>query len=330
MKWLILSLFVCVNLSAPRVWAQADAVFSGSIERLDARLDALIPVDASIEVLSVGFNWSEGPVWMDGQLLFSDVPENTAFAWNEGDTESRVFLRPSGNFEGDGQGSNGLTLDAEGRLVLCQHGARRVARLEKDGGFTPIADSYQGKKFNSPNDLVYAKSGALFFTDPPYGMKRGEAPDADYHGVYRVDPDGSVHLLIDDVRWPNGIAISPDEKRLYLAVSDKEAPRILVYDLMPDGGVQNGRLLFDALPLKTAGLPGNCDGLKVDVQGNIWTTGPGGVLILTAEGEHLGSILTGVPTGNCAWGGAANDEFYITADMFLLRVKTAVKGYSAW
>jgi gluconolactonase len=306
--------------------AQSGPPFTGSIERLTSSLDTLIAPGTSIEVLASGFNWSEGPVWKDDQILFSDVPENTAFAWQEGDTAARVFLQPSGNFEGDGQGSNGLALDAQGRLILCQHGARRIARLEKDGSFTPLADRFEGKRFNSPNDLVIAKSGALFFTDPPYGMKKGVPPDAPYHGVYRVDPDGSVHLLIDDVKWPNGIALSPDQRTLYLAVSDKEAPRVLAYDLQPDGSVKNGRLLFDAKPLFGPQRPGNCDGLKIDTQGNIWTTGPGGVLILSPSGQHLGSILTGVPTGICAWGGPNRNSLYITADMFLLRVKTLVEG----
>lgn len=306
--------------------AQSAPSFTGSIERLDPTLDALIAPGTTIEVLATGFNWSEGPVWKDGEILFSDVPENTAFAWKEGDTAARVFLQPSGNFEGVGQGSNGLTLDADGRLILCQHGARRVARLEKDGSFTTLADNYQGKRFNSPNDVVIAKNGALFFTDPPYGMKKGVAPDAPYHGVYRVDTKGEVHLIIDEVKWPNGIALSPDQRTLYLAVSDKDAPRILAYDLQADGSVKNGRLLFDAKPLFGTQRPGNCDGLKIDTQGNIWTTGPGGVLILSPEGRHLGSILTGVPTGNCAWGGPDRDTLYITADMFLIRVKTLVKG----
>jgi gluconolactonase len=300
--------------------------FNGSIERLDPALDALIAPGTSIERLATGFNWSEGPVWTSDQLVFSDVPENTAFAWKDGDTTARIFLKPSGNLVGEGQGSNGLTIDPEGRLILCQHGERRVARMESDGTFTVLADRFEGKRFNSPNDLVLAKSGALFFTDPPYGMKKGIAPDAPYHGVYRRDPNGTLNLIIDDIRWPNGIALSPDEKTLYLAVSDKDTPRVMAYDLQRDGSVQNGLILFDAKPLMSSTRPGNCDGLKIDTQGNLWTTGPGGVLIITPTGKHLGTLLTGVPTANCAWGGPARDTLYITADMFLLRVKTLVKG----
>lgn len=301
-------------------------VFKGGIERLDPAFDQLVAPEAKVEVLATGFNWSEGPVWSGDQIVFSDVPENTAFAWREGDSAARVFLKPSGNLVGEGQGSNGLAIDPEGRLLLCQHGERRVARMEADGSFTMVADQFEGKRFNSPNDLVLAKNGALFFTDPPYGMKKGVAPDAPYHGVYRRDPSGTVSLIIKDILWPNGIALSPDEKTLYLAVSDKEAPRVMAYDLQRDGSVQNGRVLFDAKPLMAAGRPGNCDGLKIDTQGNLWTTGPGGVLVISPAGKHLGSLLTGVPTGNCAWGGPARDTLYITADMFLVRVKTQVKG----
>jgi gluconolactonase len=300
--------------------------FTGGIERLDPALDQLIAPDAKVEVLATGFNWSEGPVWKDGQILFSDVPENTVFGWKEGDKAAATVLKPSGSLSGDGQGSNGLAVDAAGHLILCQHGERRIARLEKDGSFTSLADRFEGKRFNSPNDLVIAKDGAIYFTDPPYGLKKGVAPDMDIHGVYRLSKDGKVTLAIRDLKWPNGIALSPDQRILYVAVSDKDHPRIMAYELTAEGAVGNGRELFDARPLKAAGRKGGCDGMKVDTQGNIWTTGPGGVLILTPEGKHLGSILTGVPTGNCAWGGPGHDTMYVTADMFLLRVKTLTKG----
>lgn len=306
--------------------AEALPEFKGGIERLDPAFDKLIAPEAKIEILATGFNWSEGPVWRDGQILFSDVPENTVFGWKEGSTSAVTFLKPSGSLNGEGQGSNGLAVDAEGNLILCQHGERRIARLEKDGSFTSLADNYQGKRFNSPNDLVIAKSGTLFFTDPPYGMKKGTEPDAPYHGIYRLGTDGKVSLIIDDIRWPNGIALSQDQKTLFIAVSDKEANRIMAYDLQDDGSVKNGRVFFNAQPLKSNERKGGCDGMKVDTQGNIWTTGPGGVLIISPKGQHLGTILTGQNTGNCAWGGPEKDTMYITADMFLLRVKTQVNG----
>lgn len=301
--------------------------FEGSIERLDPALDALIAPGTQIEVLASGFNWSEGPVWRDGGIVFSDVPENTVFGWKEGDTAAKTVLKPSGSLSDPaGQGSNGLGVDAEGRLVLCQHGERRVARLEKDGSFTPLADNYEGKRFNSPNDLTIGSDGTIYFTDPPYGLKGG-TPELDFHGVYSVHPSkpNVVTLLVRDVKWPNGIDLSPDQKTLYLAVSDKEDTRIMAYDLA-DGAARNGRVVFNAQSLKTAERKGGCDGMKVDTNGNLWTTGPGGVLVLNKDGQHLGTILTGQATANCAFGGADRGTLYITADMFLLRVKTLAKG----
>lgn len=300
--------------------------FKGSIERLDPALDALLAPDAKIEVLASGFNWSEGPVWKDGGIVFSDVPENTVFGWKEGEKAASVVLKPSGSLNGkDGQGSNGLAVDAQGRLVLCQHGERRVASLEKDGSFTALADRFEGKRFNSPNDLVIAKSGIVYFTDPPYGLKKGtDQPELDFHGIFSVDASGKVSLIDKTVRFPNGIALSPDEKTLYVAVSDPQDTRVIAYDLATPGAAS--RVVFNAQSLKSPQRKGGCDGMKVDAQGNIWTTGPGGVLILDKNGKHLGSILTGQATANCAWGGEDRSTLYITADMFLLRVKTKTRG----
>jgi gluconolactonase len=319
-----LSLLLATSLAA--FAAEPVPEFHGSIEKLDPALDALIAPNAKIEVLASGFNWSEGPVWRDGGIVFSDVPENTVFGWKEGDTAAKVVLKPSGSLSGEGQGSNGLQVDAQGNLILCQHGERRIARLEKDGTFTSLAEKYEGKRFNSPNDLVIAKSGTIFFTDPPYGLKKGEAPELPQHGIYSVTPAGKVSLVIADLRFPNGIALSPDQKTLYVAVSDPKNTRVMAYDLQDDGTAKNGRVFFNAQPLKSAERKGGCDGMKVDANGNIWTTGPGGVLIISKDGKHLGSILTGQATANCAFGGADHSTLYITADMFLLRVKTLAKG----
>ncbi len=320
------SLFLLLFTTLAAFAEEPIPAFRGSIERLDPTLDTLLSPDAKIEVLTSGFNWSEGPVWRDGGIVFSDVPENTVFGWKEGDTTAKVVLKPSGSLSGDGQGSNGLQVDAQGNLILCQHGERRIARLEKDGTFTSLADKFEGKRFNSPNDLVIAKSGTIFFTDPPYGLKKGEAPELTQHGVYSVTPAGKVSLVISDIRFPNGIALSPDQKTLYIAVSDPKNTRVLAYDLQDDGSVKNGRVFFNAQPLKSAERKGGCDGMKVDANDNIWTTGPGGVLIISKDGKHLGSILTGQATANCAFGGADHTTLYITADMFLLRVKTLTKG----
>lgn len=326
-SFVLLSAFASTAFAAETAPAPAPE-FKGSIERLDPALDKLIASDAKIELLASGFNWSEGPVWHNNAIVFSDVPENTAFIWKEGDNAASVFLKPSGSLKEDGQGSNGLAVDGKGSLILTQQGERRIARLEKDGGFTALVTHYQGKRFNSPNDLVIAKGGMVYFTDPPYGMKKGEPQDAPYHGVYAFHPDkpDEVKLLIQEVKWPNGIALSPDEKTLYLAVSDKDQPRVMAYDLTSTMAVSNGRVLFDCTSLKGPERKGSCDGMKVDTNGNIWTTGPGGVLIISQEGKHLGTILTGQNTGNCAFGGPDGDVMYITADMFLLRVKTLAKG----
>ena len=320
------SLFLLLITSLAAAAAPPVVEFEGSIERLDPALDALIAPGAKIEELASGFKWSEGPVWRDGGIVFSDVPQNTVFGWNEGDTSAKVVLKPSGSLSGDGQGSNGLQVDAQGRLVLCQHGERRIARLEKDGTFTSLADKFEGKRFSSPNDLVIAKNGTLFFTDPPYGLKKGEAPELPQHGVYALTPDGKVSLVIADLRFPNGIALSPDQKTLYIAVSDPQNTRVMAYDLQDDGTAKNGRVFFNAQPLKSAERKGGCDGMKVDANGNIWTTGPGGVLVISKDGKHLGSILTGQPTANCAFGGPDRSTLYITANMFLVRVKTLAKG----
>ncbi len=312
--------------------ATPDVEFHGTIDRIDPAMDAVIAPDAVIEKLADGFTWSEGPVWFHGALLFSDVPENVIYRWAPGAAKAVPFLKPSGmltQVEGfREQGSNGLAVDAEGRLIICQHGERRVARLEKDGKQTALADKFDGKRFNSPNDAIVAKNGDIYFTDPPYGLdKLNDSPlkELDFNGVFRIANDGAVTAAVKDLTFPNGLAFSPDEKVLYVAVSDEKAPRIMAYDVQPDGTVANGRTFFDALPLVSPDRKGNPDGLKVDRSGNLFATGPGGVLIISPEGKHLGTILTGQPTGNCAWGDDGS-TIYITANMFLVRVKTATKG----
>lgn len=295
-----------------------------SIERLDPSLDRLLAPNARVEVLAEGFRWSEGPVWKDNRLLFSDVPADTIFSWTEDSDHADVFLKPSGAGQACGQGSNGLALDREGRLVLCRHGDRSVARIEKDGSLTKLAERFEGKRLNSPNDLAISSSGAIYFTDPPYGLGKGVEPELPFRGVFRINRDGQLDLLISDLKNPNGIALSPDEKTLYVAVCDPSDSRIMAYDLQPDGKVSGGRVFFSAASLSK--LPGVCDGLKVDSTGNLWATAPGGVLVLSPEGKHLGTILTGMAAANCGWGGPEKDTLYITAHKRLLRVKTLSKG----
>jgi gluconolactonase len=304
----------------------------GRIERQDPRLDALVPRDAVIEVLAEGFRWSEGPVWdrAAGRLLFSDVPNNVVHAWSEKGGLSS-FLKPSGYTgpEGGGgrePGANGLAFDAKGRLVLCQHGDRRISRLEH-GRFVTLVDRFEGKRFNSPNDLVLGADGSIYFTDPPYGLtKTFDDPGREigWNGVYRLAPDGRVSVLAKDLRAPNGIGLSPDGGTLYVGQSDPDRPVVMAYDLAKDCTVSNGRVFFDTTPLRKNG-PGGPDGLKVDRDGNVFTTGPGGVVVVSPKGEYLGTIVTGIPTANLAFGDDGS-TLYLTANDKLCRVRTTTKG----
>ena len=301
----------------------------GTIERLDPALDALLAKNAVIEKLAEGFDWSEGPVWMPGgYLLFSDVPLNTIFKW-DARTGISIFRSPSGYTgktpRAGEPGSNGLTHDAQGRLIACQHGDRRVARWE-NGKFVTVADKFDGKRFNSPNDVAVKSNGDIYFTDPPYGLPKNmddATKEIPFQGVYRV-ASGQVTLLTSEVTRPNGLAFSPDEKTLYVASSDPKKAVIMSYPVQADGTLGAGKIFFDATALQPGkkGLP---DGLKVDQSGNLWATGPGGVLIISPEGKHLGTLATGEATANCAWGDDGS-ALYITADMFLCRVQTKTKG----
>ena len=310
----------------------------GAVQVLDEALSSLVAADAQLEVLAEGFDWSEGPVWVSSGkfLLFSDVPSNRIYQWMEG-SEVGVFLEPSGYTgtvaRGGETGSNGLTLDSEGHLIIAQHGDRRVARLstsvlEPQPVYETITEQYDGKRFNSPNDLVYHSDGTLYFTDPPYGLEfrmSDPAKELDFQGVYSVSPDGIVQLLESTMSRPNGLAFSPDESTLYVANSDPERAIWMAYDVLPDGGISNGRVFFDATDLVKQGLPGLPDGLKVDESGNLFATGPGGVLIISPEGVHLGTINTTQATANCAFGGDGS-LLYVTADMLLLRIQLLTKG----
>jgi gluconolactonase len=305
----------------------------GTIERLDPRLDPIVPRDARVERIAEGFDWSEGPVWdrRGGFLNFSDVPMNTVFKWQLGKGVT-VFLKPSGYTgtvpRGGEPGSNGLLRDSQGRLVLCQHGDRRVARLQEDGTFATLADRYQGKRFNSPNDGVFKSNGDLYFTDPPYGLlglNQDPAKELDFNGVYRISAaDGAVTLLTREMTFPNGIAFSPDEKTLYVANSD---PKMAIWKAFPvkdDGTLGAGRVFADV----TSSVPGKKglpDGMKVDRAGNLFATGPGGVLIFAPDGTHLGTLATGEATANCGWG-EDGSVLYITADMYIGRIKLNTMG----
>jgi gluconolactonase len=305
--------------------------FVGKIERLDPAFDKLVAPNAQIEKLAEGFRWSEGPTWYDGAVVFSDVLANIAYRWKPGMTKAEEFLKPSGLLTPKPgfrePGSNGLNHDAKGKLLLAQHGERQIARWES-GKFTTVADKFEGKRFNSPNDMAVRKSGEIYFTDPPYGLEGiVDSPlrEIPYAGVYRIATDGKVTLLTKNLNFPNGIGFSPDEKTLYITVSDPKATRVVAFDVKADGTLANERTFFDAQSRSASGLKGLCDGLKVDRDGNVWATGPGGVQVISPKGKLLGVINTNEPTGNCTWGDDGS-TLYITANYFLVRVKTLTKG----
>ncbi|MFC0185544.1 gluconolactonase [Pseudarcicella hirudinis] len=315
--------------------AQTNYATIGQVIKSDAALDNLLASDVKIEVLASGFNWSEGPVWVKGgnYLLFSDVPANTIFKWKEGDIKAVPFLNPSG-YTGilpysNEPGSNGLIINKKGELVACEHGDRRISAMPLNvGGKKTLADNFQGKRFNSPNDIVQHSGGAYYFTDPPYGLPQHEKDptrETPVFGVYRIGTDGVVSLEIDNLVRPNGLAFSVDEKTLYVAQSDFDSAVIMAYPVLDNGKIGKGKVFFDATPMVKQGLKGLPDGLKIDKNGNIFTTGPGGILILSPQGRLLGRIDTGEPTSNCNWGDDGS-TLYITANMFLCRIKTKTKG----
>lgn len=304
----------------------------GAIHRYSEAFDALVGKDAVIEVLAGGFYWTEGPIWIrdGGYLLFSDIPRNATMKWKEGEGVS-VYLQPSG-YTGPGSygkepGANGMTLDAEGQLVSCEHGDRRMSVLTKGGGKRTLTDNYQGKRFNSPNDCVFKSNGDLYFTDPAYGLP-DQFDDArremDYCGVFRYGRDGVTTLLTKELSRPNGLAFSVDEKTLYVGNSDPERAVWMAYEVLADGTLGAGRVFYDVTSA-VGKLPGLPDGFKLDVNGNIFATGPGGVYVFNPAGELLGRMETGEATANCAWGDDGS-SLYVCSDMYLVRIRTKTQG----
>ncbi|MCB0549128.1 MAG: SMP-30/gluconolactonase/LRE family protein [Phaeodactylibacter sp.] len=332
---LLLGFFACKNTSEEKKEETAEEVLAhpttGKVITLDPRLNDILDTNAVIEVLAEGYEWSEGPLWLEKEqlLIWSDVPKNTIYRWKAGEGAA-VYLRPSGYTSGPERGgepgSNGLLLGPDGRLVLCQHGDRRMAMMDAPldspkPEFTTIAGRYEGKRFNSPNDAAYDREGHLYFTDPPYGLEKNmddPAKEIPFQGVYRVSPEGEVFLLTDELSRPNGIAFSPDYSKCYVANSDPERAIWMVYEIDEHKKFTNGRVFFDATSL-AASNPGLPDGLKVNKEGVLFATGPGGVLVFTPEGEHLGTISTGQATANCAFN-ADETVLFMTADMYLTRV----------
>ena len=287
------------------------AVVGGTAEETVAWTE-IMPATAKLEKIAGGFQFIEGPVWMpSGTLVFSDIPADSLLEW-KGNGVPSVFRKPSHN-------SNGNTLDREGRLITCEHGSRKVTRTEKDGTITVLAERYGGKLLNSPNDVVVRSNGDIYFTDPPYGIKK-EQEEVGFNGVYRIGATGALTVLVKDFDRPNGLAFSPDEKRLYVA--DTAGKHIRVFDVQADGTLANGRVFAEV----TGDRPGVPDGMRVDVRGNVYCTGSGGVQVFAPSGKRLGTIEVPEVAANCAWGDKDNKTLYITASTGLYRVRLKIAG----
>lgn len=287
---------------------------SGRLETKSSELNQIFDRDTKIDRVATGFQFTEGPIWFaeEQYLLFSDIPASKIYKLTP---EGRVttFREPSNH-------SNGLTRDKQGRLIACEHGTRCVTRTEKDGIITVLANTFQGKKLNSPNDVVVKSDGSIYFTDPPYGIQP-EQQKQPIQGVYRLSPDGQkITLVADDFDKPNGLAFSPDEKLLY--IDDSERRHLRVFDVQPDGTLANGRIFYD-MKTKKPGLP---DGMKLDRQGHIYCTGGGGVWVFDPDGNHLGTIVTPEVPANCAWGDEDFQSLYITAQTSVYKVRVNIPG----
>jgi len=279
-------------------------------------LASIVPKDSKLERLETGFQFTEGPVWnaSEGLLLFSDIPANRIYKWSP-DKGVEVFRDPSGN-------SNGLTYDKQGCLLICEHGNRRLSRIDKDGTYTVLADTFQGKPLNSPNDVVVKSDGTVYFTDPTYGIEPHEQ-ELPFQGVYRLDTEGrKLILLVDDFVRPNGLAFSSDETVLYIGDSSIDKRHVRAFDVDPDGTLSNGRVFAEI----RSELPGNPDGMKVDIDGSLYVSAAGGIWVFSNEGENLGIVKTPEIPANCAWGGEDWRTLFITARTSIYRLKTNVPG----
>lgn len=287
----------------------------------DPMLAHIVPRDAKLQKLADGFGFTEGPVWTgaDG-CVFSDIPNNMILRWNPEGTVSKVIGPESGI-----RGPNGLTLDSEQRLVICEQTGRRVSRLERSGSLTMLAEKFEGKRLNSPNDCVFRSDGSLYFTDPPFGLPGREADPAKelpFNGIYRLR-DGKLKLLSTQLKRPNGLAFSPDEMWLYVSNSEPERKIWYRFRVTQDGRLKDGTVFFDATSAGSSGLP---DGMKIDAEGNLYCAGPGGIWILSPKGKHLGTLITPEVPANCHWGDRDARTLYITARTSLYRIRLNIVG----
>ena len=317
---------------APEAEKKAEPPAVGTIARLDPAFDALVPAAAKIEKLAGGFTFIEGPLWFpDGKLWFSDVVGNVVRQWTP-DGKVIEILKPGG-YDGNELpaggfiGPNGMIADKDGAVLLCQHGNHRIVRIAKDRSVTVLVDKLDGKRLNSPNDLVYKSDGALYFTDPPYGLTdqdKDKKKELKFNGVFRL-AGGKLQAVVKDMTRPNGIAFSPDEKILYVANSDPAKKVWMRFDVKPDGTVSGGKVFFDVTKETEDGLP---DGMKLDTQGNLYCAGPGGIWVFSPDGKHLGTIKPPETPANCNWGDDGK-SLYITARTGLYRIKLPVTGQKA-
>lgn len=289
--------------------------YKGHLESESDKFHKLIPEKTKIERLATGFKFTEGPIWSKNgkYLLFSDIPQSKIYKL-ENNGNVNIFREQSNN-------SNGLTLDSKNQLICCEHGSRRVTRTEKNGSIRILADSFNGKKLNSPNDVVVSKNGLIYFTDPPFGIKK-EQQELNHNGVYFINPETSeIKLLIDNFERPNGLAFSPDENYLY--IDDSWQKNIRRFKVKEDGTLKDGKIFYEFKEK----LPGSPDGMKVDIEGNIYCTGPGGISVIDPSGNLLGKIVLPEIPSNCAWGEKDNKTLFITAQTSVYKVKTQIPGY---
>lgn len=308
---LLLTVLLCATL----------AESAGELDTKTPEFEKLIAKDAKVEKLAGGYKFTEGPIWLrDGRLAFSDIPNDVVHVYDPKSKKVGDFRRPSAQ-------TNGNTLDSDGHVVSCEHAGRRVVHIDQNGIVKTLVDRYDGKRLNSPNDVVLNAKGDMYFTDPPYGLPRQDqdpGKEIPFNGVYRyVAETGKVDVLTKDLTRPNGLAFSPDEKTLYVANSDPAKKLWMSYPVNPDGMLGVGKVFFDVTTNTEDGLP---DGLRVDTKGNVWATGPGGVWVFSPEGKHLGTVRPAEVPANCAFGDADGKTLYMTARTGLYRIRTKVEG----